>query len=82
MKLTANGRYVVAAAIKNRDPIVQEFPIPQEATRTGRLELAWSAGDGEPGCEVAEVWLIRSGHKEPSVGESPVRRCEVFENVH
>ena len=59
MRLIANGQYVVATAIKNRKPIVQEFPIPAEATRSGRLDLVWSCGDGHPGVEVAEVWLIK-----------------------
>jgi hypothetical protein len=40
-----------------------EFDVPTEATRGGRLELAWTreqglGGNGR-GCQVSEVWLIR-----------------------
>ncbi len=39
-----------------------EFDIPQQATRAGQLELAWTreqglGGNGR-GCQVSEVWLI------------------------
>jgi hypothetical protein len=41
-----------------------EFDIPQEATRTGTLELSWyrepGLGGNGRGCQVAEVWLIVS----------------------
>jgi len=59
MRLMANNRFVVSNEIKSRDPVIQEFPIPKEATASGHLELEWSAGEGERSCEVAEVWLIR-----------------------
>jgi hypothetical protein len=59
MQLVANDRFVVAREIKSRDPVIQEFTIPKEATAEGHLELEWSAGEGERSCEVAEVWLIR-----------------------
>lgn len=40
-----------------------EFDIPNEATRAGQLELAWTreqglGGNGR-GCQVSEVWLLR-----------------------
>jgi hypothetical protein len=59
MKLMANDRFVIRSDIQSRHPVIQEFPIPMEATADGHLELEWSAGEGERSCEVAEVWLIR-----------------------
>jgi hypothetical protein len=43
-------------------PAPQEFPLPPEATSSGKLKLAWTrepglGGNGR-GCQVAEVWLI------------------------
>lgn len=35
-----------------------EFPIPREATKDGRLELAWQRMTGR-GIQVAEVWLLK-----------------------
>jgi hypothetical protein len=59
MRLVANEHYVVSERIVPREAIVQEFAIPHEATRSGRLELAWSCGEGQRSTEVAEVWLIK-----------------------
>ena len=59
MRLVANGTIPIAQRIENRNPPTQEFPIPAEATRGGRLELTWTCGEGQPGCEVAEVWLLK-----------------------
>jgi hypothetical protein len=51
--LVANDAYVIHRQLKGARPLVQEFPIPVEATAQGRLELVWHGGG------VAEVWLIR-----------------------
>jgi hypothetical protein len=59
MRLVANGDYVVCNHIEVGKPAVQEFSIPRQATMKGRLELAWSCGEGERSTEVAEVWLIK-----------------------
>jgi hypothetical protein len=52
---------------KSTLPLVAEFAIPQEATRTGTLTLEWSrpAGGGGAGGgnQVSEVWLVREGAK-------------------
>ena len=64
LRLMANDRFVISKDFQSHSPIVQEFPIPKEATAGGRLELEWSAGEGERSCEVAEVWLIR--HEAPA----------------
>ena len=65
MRLMANSKHPICDNIKSRDPVIQEFPIPREATAGGHLELEWSAGEGERSCEVAEVWLIRHSSHEP-----------------
>jgi hypothetical protein len=59
MRLVANGQFVISERIEPRTAIVQEFPIPHEATMNGRLELAWSCNEGQRSTEVAEVWLIK-----------------------
>jgi hypothetical protein len=59
MRLVANDHYVVAERIEPRMAVVQEFPIPREATAGGHLELNWSCGPGQRSTEVAEVWLIK-----------------------
>lgn len=59
MRLMANDKYHVCDDIHSLKPIVQEYRIPRAATAGGRLELEWSAGEGERSCEVSEVWLIK-----------------------
>ncbi len=51
--LVANDAYVIHRQLHGSRPLVQEFPIPPEATANGHLELVWRGGG------VAEVWLIR-----------------------
>jgi len=64
VRLTANESIEVhPLLLKPRDMKPLEFDIPQEATRTGVLNLSWHAeqpgrGNGR-GCQVAEVWLIK-----------------------
>lgn len=59
MKLMANNQFVISDYFESHKPVEQEFPIPHAATAGGKLELEWSAGEGERSCEVAEVWLIK-----------------------
>jgi len=59
MYLHANNQFLISDNIQSRKPVIQEFPIPHEATAGGRLELEWNSGEGERSCEVAEVWLIK-----------------------
>ncbi len=60
MRLVANGTTEIHPALPQpASPAPVEFPIPREATRTGTLNLEWQLVEGR-GCQVAEVWLIRS----------------------
>jgi hypothetical protein len=59
MRLVANGKYVVSEHIEAGKPVIQEFPIPREATASGKLELVWTCGEGERSVEVAEVWIVK-----------------------
>ena len=65
IRLMANDRVLISDQIQSRKPVMQEFPIPPEATASGDLELEWNSGEGERSCEVAEVWLIKHP-KEPA----------------
>ncbi|MCC6154749.1 MAG: hypothetical protein IT367_13365, partial [Candidatus Hydrogenedentes bacterium] len=65
MKLVADD-ILVHDFIDKPNPIAPiEFDIPKEATKDGNLTLAWTQtpgrGSSGRGCQVAEVWLIRSG---------------------
>jgi hypothetical protein len=63
-RLDADG-HEVHGLISKPDPVKPvEFDIPAEATADGELRLRWSqepgwGGNGR-GCQVAEVWLIRT----------------------
>jgi hypothetical protein len=60
IKLIANENYVIHNFIDTGDKILTEvFDIPKEIISSGRLTLKWVADDGERGCEIAEIWLIR-----------------------
>jgi hypothetical protein len=63
IRLAANGPTEIHAAItKPYQPL--EFDIPASATATGRLTLTWTRSPGSGGagrgCQVAEVWLMRT----------------------
>jgi hypothetical protein len=63
LRLVANGTHEIHPfALRAWPPTPQEFPIPQEATSSGELTLAWTRepglGGNGGGCQVAEVWLI------------------------
>jgi hypothetical protein len=55
--LVANGTFEIHRQLSGSRPLVQEFPLPHEATAHGRLELVWHGGG------VAEVWLLRHAAK-------------------
>ncbi len=64
MKLVADD-ILVHDLIDKPNPIAPiEFDIPKEATKDGNLTLAWTQtpgrGSSGRGCQVAEVWLIKS----------------------
>ena len=55
--LTANGTYQVHdALVQPNPPEVLEYPLPQNLTSGGTLELSWDLVEGR-GCQVGEVWL-------------------------
>ncbi len=60
MRLEANGTYELHGPMPQPEaPTPLEFAIPQEATAGGTLELEWQHLSGR-GCQVAEVWLLRT----------------------
>ena len=65
IRLAANGNIEIHPYIPKPNPTAPlEFDIPVEATRGGTLTLEWTrppglGGNGR-GCDVAEVWLIKS----------------------
>jgi hypothetical protein len=68
IRLMANGTTQIHDYVdKQTLPLVAEFEIPQEATRTGILTLEWTrplgGGGAGGGNQVSEVWLVREGTK-------------------
>jgi hypothetical protein len=64
IRLVADGAEV-HALLRKPDPVQPvEFDVPRAATADGTLELVWTQEPGRGGngrgCQVAEVWLIRS----------------------
>lgn len=65
IRLDCNGKHPIHPLInKPWPPKPLEFDIPRDATTTGNLTLTWhreaGLGHNGRGCQVAEVWLIRS----------------------
>ena len=63
LRLVANDTLEIHSARKRAtNPEIVEFDIPQEATRSGKLDLKWTRpsgiGGGGRGLQLAEVWLI------------------------
>jgi len=60
VKLLANDQYLIHDFLDLGDKLVltQEFPIPQEAVKTGRLALSWIR-EGMRRTQIAELWLMR-----------------------
>jgi hypothetical protein len=65
LRLVANSTFEIHPyALRTWPPAPQEFPIPRAANEHGELTLSWTrapglGGDGR-GCQVCEVWLIRT----------------------
>lgn len=60
MYLTANGVHSVHGNLPQPSPPqVLEFDLPRYVTAGGALDLRWDLMSGR-GCQVAEVWLVRS----------------------
>jgi hypothetical protein len=64
IRLDCNENYPIHPLMtKPWPPKPLEFDIPREASKTGRLTLAWhreaGLGHNGRGCQVAEVWLIK-----------------------
>lgn len=60
MRLVADGQYEVHGPVpapKRIAPV--EFDVPQDAVKDGLLDLEWQLVSGR-GCQVAEVWLLRT----------------------
>lgn len=65
IRLMANDRFEIHPLMQKPFPYRPiEFEIPMEATRGGVLELSWyrekGLGGNGRGCQVSEVWLIRT----------------------
>jgi hypothetical protein len=65
IRLVANGQTEIHPFIAKSNPVVPiEFEIPTSATQGGELDLAWyrepGLGRNGRGCQVSEVWLIRT----------------------
>jgi len=58
IQLTADDKFRIHEIIETGTIPVNEFPIPKEATRDGRLKLTWTCPGGQRGSQVAELWLI------------------------
>lgn len=60
VKLIANESYLVHDFIDTkRKVLAEEFTIPKRIIQDGTLTLKWIADDGERGCQIAELWLIK-----------------------
>ena len=58
IQLTADDKFQIHEMMETGTTPVNEFPIPNEATRDGRLKLTWTCPEGQRGAQVAELWLI------------------------
>jgi hypothetical protein len=58
IQLTADDKFRIHKMIKTGKTPVNEFSIPKEATRDGKLKLTWACAEGQRGAQVAEIWLI------------------------
>ncbi len=59
MRLVVDDKYEIHDALPMPTPVwPREFDIPQEATKDGKLDLAWHLVDRR-GCQVSEVWLVK-----------------------
>ncbi len=64
IKLIANEKYLIHDFIDTKRRILtEEFTIPKEILSSRELILKWTADDGERGCEIAELWLIKEAER-------------------
>jgi hypothetical protein len=57
IQLTADDNIQIHEMTKTGTTPVNKFPIPEEATRDGKLKLTWKCAEGERGAQLAEIWL-------------------------
>ena len=60
LQLVANDKYKIHDMLRTMKPPIREFPIPKEATASGKLKLTWTCGEGQRGSQVCEIWLIKN----------------------
>jgi len=58
IRLAADDTFQIHDVMETGVTPIHEFPIPNEATRDGRLKLTWTCAEGERGAQVAELWLF------------------------
>jgi len=58
IQLTADDTFQIHEMMETGTIPVNEFPIPNEATRDGKLKLTWTCPEGQRGAQVAELWLM------------------------
>ena len=58
IQLTADDKFQIHEMRETGTTPISEFPVPNEATRDGRLKLTWTCAEGQRGVQVAELWLI------------------------
>ena len=58
IQLMADGKFQLHEMRETGTIPISEFPVPNQATRDGRLKLTWMCDEGERGAQVAEIWLI------------------------
>ncbi len=58
IRLTADDKFQIHEMRKTGKTPINEFTIPEEATRDGKLKLTWKCAEGERGAQVAEIWLV------------------------
>lgn len=60
VRLIANDRFLIHDFIDTKGKVLtKEFKISNDIISSGELTLKWIADDGERGCEVAEIWLVK-----------------------
>jgi hypothetical protein len=63
IQLTADDEFQIHEMKKTGKTPINEFPVPEEATRDGKLKLTWTCAEGERGAQVAEIWLTLKKNK-------------------
>ena len=58
IQLKADDKFQIHEMRETGTIPVSEYPVPNGATRDGRLKLTWTCPEGQRGAQVAELWLI------------------------